>query len=91
VNTNLRGRDERAACEVWRDISVARMRKRVRSTTMSDHEQPVAGNVLDRQVEADRPNQRWVGDTTEFVIGGTAKLYWLPSSTSTPGLSWAGP
>jgi hypothetical protein len=34
-------------------------------TTMSDHDQPVAGNVLDRQFRAGAPNQRWVGDTTE--------------------------
>jgi putative transposase len=53
----------------------ARVRKRFRSTTMSQHEQPVAGNVLARQFAAERPNQRWVGDTSEFVIGGHAKLY----------------
>jgi transposase InsO family protein len=53
----------------------ARVRKRFRSTTMSEHEQPVVGNVLARQFTAERPNQRWVGDTSEFVIGGHAKLY----------------
>ncbi len=53
----------------------ARVRKRFRATTMSDHDQPVAANILDRQFVADRPNQRWVGDTTEFVIGSSAKLY----------------
>jgi integrase len=53
----------------------ARVRKRFRSTTMSDHDQPIAANVLDRQFVADRPNQRWVGDTTEFTIGNSAKLY----------------
>jgi transposase InsO family protein len=42
---------------------------------MSDHDQPVARNVLDRQFRADGPNQRWVGDTTEFVIGESGKLY----------------
>ena len=36
---------------------------------MSDHDQPVAENLLDREFSADAPNQRWVGDTTEFVIG----------------------
>ena len=36
---------------------------------MSDHDQPVAANLLDRQFEAAAPNQRWVGDTTEFVSG----------------------
>ena len=53
----------------------ARARKRFRSTTMSEHDQPIAANVLARQFTADRPNQRWVGDTTEFVIGTSAKLY----------------
>ncbi len=53
----------------------ARARKRFRSTTVSEHDQPVAGNVLARQFDAERPNQRWVGDTTEFVIGSSAKLY----------------
>jgi putative transposase len=59
------------------DGLVARLRKRYKLTTMSDHDQPVAANLLDRQFEADAPNQRWVGDTTEFVIGasGNGKLY----------------
>jgi hypothetical protein len=35
----------------------------------------VAGNLLDRQFTAEKPNQRWVGDTTEFVIGESGKLY----------------
>jgi putative transposase len=53
----------------------ARLRKRYKRTTMSDHDQPVAANLLDRQFEAATPNQRWVGDTTEFVIGSSGKLY----------------
>jgi putative transposase len=53
----------------------ARVRKRFRSTTMSDHDQPVAANLLDRRFEADMPNQRWVGDTTEFSVGNGGKLY----------------
>jgi putative transposase len=57
------------------DGLVARLRKRFKHTTMSDHDQPVAANLLDRQFEADAPNQRWVGDTTEFVIGSSGKLY----------------
>ena len=28
---------------------------------------------LDRQFEAAAPNQRWVGDTTEFVIGSSGQ------------------
>ena len=53
----------------------ARGRKRFKCTTMSDHDQPVAANVLDRQFTAEAPNRRWVGDTTEFVIGENGKLY----------------
>lgn len=46
---------------------VARPRRRYRSTTMSDHNQPVAANLLARDFKADAPNQRWVGDTTELL------------------------
>jgi transposase InsO family protein len=53
----------------------ARQRKRFKCTTMSDHDLPVAANLLDRQFTAEQPNQRWVGDTTEFVIGESGKLY----------------
>ena len=53
----------------------ARVRKRFKGTTMSDHDLPVAANLLDRQFTAEAPNQRWVGDTTEFVIGESGKVY----------------
>jgi putative transposase len=55
---------------------VARKRRRYKCTTMSDHDQPVAANLLDRKFEAEAPNQRWVGDTTELLVGASgAKLY----------------
>ena len=53
----------------------ARARKRYKVTTMSDHDQPVAANLLEQQFEAQAPNQRWVGDTTEFIIASSGKLY----------------
>ena len=46
----------------------ARVRQRYKHTTMSDHDQPVADNLLDRTFDAEAPNQRWVGDTTECVL-----------------------
>jgi transposase InsO family protein len=52
-----------------------RTRRRFKLTTMSDHEDPIAPNLLDRAFTADEPNQRWVSDTTEFVIGNGQKLY----------------
>ena len=42
---------------------------------MSDHDLPVATNVLDRQFTAEAPNQRWVGDTSEFLVGHGTKLF----------------
>jgi len=57
------------------DGLVARPRRRFKTTTMSDHDQPVAANVLDRQFTADAPNQRWVGDTSEFLVGSGTKLF----------------
>lgn len=52
----------------------ARTRKRFRYTTDSDHDRPVAANVLNREFTAEGPNQRWVGDTTEFTIGENGRL-----------------
>lgn len=51
------------------------IKKRFTLTTVRDHRDPVAPNVLDRQFTAAAPNQRWVSDTTEFVIGEGGKLY----------------
>ena len=53
----------------------ARLRKRFKCTTITDPALPVTANLLDRQFTAAAPNQRWVGDTTEFVIGESTKLY----------------
>ncbi len=53
-----------------------KMPKRFKQTTDSQHADPIAANLLERDFTAAAPNQRWVGDTTEFVIGdGGAKLY----------------
>jgi putative transposase len=54
---------------------VARVRRRYKCTTMSDHDQPVAANLLARRFEAELPNQRWVGDTTELRIGESGRLF----------------
>lgn len=53
----------------------ARVRKRYKITTDSDHDQPVADNLLRQDFTADRPNQRWVGDTSELRIGENGKAY----------------
>ena len=53
----------------------ARERRRYKCTTMSDHDQPVAANLLARRFEAEVPNQRWAGDTTELRIGEGGRLF----------------
>ena len=53
----------------------ARVRKRYKTTTNSDHDQPVADNLLQQDFTAERPNQRWVGDTSELRIGEQGKAY----------------
>ena len=56
------------------DGLVARVRRRYRVTSVAPNEQPLPPNLLDRQFAADRPNQRWVGDTTELSTHG-GKVY----------------
>ena len=75
IEQGIRVSPKRVARLMQEDELKARARKRYKLTTMSDHDQPVAANLLDRQFEAEAPNQRWVGDTTEFVIGAGGKLY----------------
>ena len=64
---------------------MAALRKRYRCTKMSDHDQPVAANILDRRIEAERPNQRWVGDVTEILTGGIHELL-VPLECCVPSL-----
>ena len=66
---------KRVARLMREDGQRARARKRFRSTTVSEHEQPVAANLLNREFSADAPNQRWVGDTTEFRVGSSGRLF----------------
>ena len=42
----------------------AHRRQRYRVTTESRHDRPVAPNVLQRDFQADRPNEKWVADIT---------------------------
>lgn len=47
-----------------RENLVARPKKRFVTTTMSQHENPRAANLLNRNFEATKPNEKWVGDIT---------------------------
>jgi transposase InsO family protein len=42
----------------------AKTARKFKNTTDSNHPLPVADNILDRQFEAQRPNERWLSDIT---------------------------
>ena len=46
------------------DGLAARTRKKYRATTNSNHSQPLAENVLNRQFEQDSPDRVWLADIT---------------------------
>lgn len=81
IHAELAARGERTSRKrvvrlMQAEALVARKRRRFTSTTMSDHDQPVAANLLKREFTAAAPNQRWVGDTTELLVGASrSKLY----------------
>jgi putative transposase len=80
IHADLADQDEHVSrkrvARVMREEGLkARPRKRFKCTTMSDHDQPVAANLLNRDFTAEAPNQRWVGDTSEFLVGDGGKLY----------------
>ncbi len=43
---------------------------------MSDHDQPVVANLLNRNFTRRRRISAGSGETSEFVVGDGGKLYW---------------
>ena len=56
---------------------VCRVRRRKRYNSYQGEQGAVAPNVLNREFDADAPNQKWVTDVTEFSVGDR-KLYLSP-------------
>ena len=54
-----------------------RVRRRKRYNSYQGEQGAVAPNVLNREFEAEAPNQKWVTDVTEFSVGDR-KLYLSP-------------
>lgn len=52
------------ACSMRRQGLVAKATRRFKVTTDSDHNYPIAKNLLNRDFTAVAPNQKWVGDIT---------------------------
>jgi putative transposase len=57
-----------------REGIAAKTRRKFRVTTDSNHDRPVAENVLDRQFEPEAPNRAWTADIT-FIATGEGWLY----------------
>lgn len=70
---------------------VARCKRRFRPTTTdSNHQQPVAENLLNRSFERTAPNQAWVGDITYIPTGeGWLNLTVLIDLFSRRVVGWA--
>jgi putative transposase len=54
-----------------------KVRRRKRYNSYQGEQGRIAPNLLNRQYEADAPNQKWVTDVTEFSVGDR-KLYLSP-------------
>jgi putative transposase len=57
-----------------RKIRAKTKRKFVPRTTDANHDQPVAGNILDRRFQAELPDQKWAADIT-YIPTGQGWLY----------------
>jgi putative transposase len=57
-----------------REGIAAKTKRKFRVTTDSNHDRPVAENVLDRQFEPEAPNRAWTADIT-YVATGEGWLY----------------
>jgi len=62
---------------LMQQLDLASCIRRKKYTSYKGRYGKAAGNVLNRQFSADKPNQKWVTDVTEFKIAGE-KLYLSP-------------
>ena len=69
---------------------VARQKKRFRRTTNSNHQNPIAPNVVQRNFKPSAPNEVWAGDVTYIATGeGWAYLAVLLDLFSRRVVGWA--
>lgn len=56
----------------------AKQGKRYKHTTNSNHNKPVAKNILDRNFTMNKPNQAWLCDITSIKVNQQVELVLLP-------------
>jgi putative transposase len=81
---------KRVAASMARQGLVARAPRRWRKTTDSNHREPVAPNLLERDFTTDAPDRAWVADTTYLpVLGGFIFLVAVLDLFSRKVVGWA--
>ena len=60
---------------IMKDLNLkVKMKRRYKNTTDSNHNLPIAPNILNRDFYASAPNEKWVGDIT-YISTGEGWLY----------------
>jgi putative transposase len=60
---------------IMKDLNLkVKMKRRYKNTTDSNHNLPIAHNILNRDFYASNPNEKWVGDIT-YIPTGEGWLY----------------
>jgi transposase InsO family protein len=60
---------------IMKDLNLkVKMKRRYKNTTDSNHNLPIANNILNRDFYASNPNEKWVGDIT-YIPTGEGWLY----------------
>jgi len=60
---------------IMKDLNLkVKMKRRYKNTTDSNHNLPIASNILNRDFYASSPNEKWVGDIT-YISTGEGWLY----------------
>jgi putative transposase len=81
---------KRVAASMVRQGLAARPKRRWRTTTDSQHNEPIAPNLLERDFSAPAPDRVWVADTTYLpVIGGFIFLVAIIDLFSRRVVGWA--
>jgi len=65
----------RRISSIMKDLNLkVKMKRRFKNTTDSNHNLPIANNILNRDFYASNPNEKWVGDIT-YISTGEGWLY----------------
>lgn len=70
-------KDKKKVLRLMRELGIQSIVRMKKYKSYKGHFGKTASNILDRNFEAEKPNQKWVTDVTEFKLFGE-KLYLSP-------------